>query len=211
MESIKVSNNMLERMPIYLNYLKSLQNHTQNISATKIANALGLGEVSVRKDLAKVSDGGRCKLGYVCGELIHDIETFLDVKHLTNVVIVGKGEMVQSLLGYEGFFSSGINVLGAFDMDCQEQKMAGDKIIYPVSALGTFCVKYGVEIAMLMVPADAAQMICDQVVESGVKAIWNFTPTYLKVSDDVVVQNENMTTSIIKLKMQIKEKNEERC
>ena len=59
MDSVKVSNNMLERMPIYLNYIKGLPKSTQNISATKIANALGFGEVSVRKDLAKFSDGGR--------------------------------------------------------------------------------------------------------------------------------------------------------
>ena len=79
MDSKKFSNNMLTRMPIYLNYIKGLPKSTKNISATKIANASGFGEVSVRKDLAKVSDGGRCKLGYVCEELINDIEEFLDM------------------------------------------------------------------------------------------------------------------------------------
>ena len=98
MESKKISNNMLARMPLYLNYIKALPESTINISATKIASALGLGEVSVRKDLAKVSDGGRCKLGYPCEELIKDIESFLGVKSTINAVVAGKGEMLQLLL-----------------------------------------------------------------------------------------------------------------
>lgn len=127
MDSKKFSNNMLTRMPIYLNYIKGLPKSTKNISATKIANALGFGEVSVRKDLAKVSDGGRCKLGYVCEELINDIEEFLDIRSLMNAVIVGKEDMVQPFLGYEGFSYSGLNIIAAFGVDCKKVQHVGEK------------------------------------------------------------------------------------
>ena len=208
MDSKKVSNNMLARLPVYLNYIKGLPESTKNISATKIANALGFGEVSVRKDLAKVSDGGRCKLGYVCEDLIRDIEEFLDIKSLMNAVVVGKEDKVQPFLGYEGFSYSGVNILAAFGMDNKKVKYMGEKAVYPMEELKGFCFTHGVEVAILMVPAYTAQAVCDQLVECGIEAIWNFTPAYLKVPENVVVQNEYITTSIIKLRMQMKEKNE---
>ena len=208
MESKKVSNNMLTRMPAYLNYLKSLPQSTKNISATKIANALALGEVLVRKDLAKISDGGRCKLGYVCEELIQDIEKFLDVKSLIDAIIVGKGELVQILLNYNGLTDSGVNVLAGFDMDCSKKRRSEEKNIYPIDKIQSFCAEHRIEMGILMVPAEYAQEACEQLVLAGVKAIWNFTPVYLNVPKEVVVQNENIITSIIKLRMQLKERNE---
>ena len=208
MDSKKFSNNMLTRMPIYLNYIKGLPKSTKNISATKIANALGFGEVSVRKDLAKVSDGGRCKLGYVCEELINDIEEFLDIRSLMNAVIVGKEDMVQPFLGYEGFSYSGLNIIAAFGVDCKKVQHVGEKKICPMKELERFCVDHNVEVAILFAPAETAQAVCDQLVNCGIEAIWNFTPVYLNVPEHVVVQNENITTSIIKLRMQMKEKSE---
>ncbi len=208
MDSVKISNNMLERMPIYLNYIKGLPKSTKNISATKIANALGFGEVSVRKDLAKVSDGGRCKLGYVCEELINDIEEFLDIKHFMNAVIVGKGEFVKALLGYDGFSGSGVNIAAALDMERKEIHDIEEKETYPIRELKSFCKSHGIEIGIVMVPEENAQAACDQLIEAGIEAIWNFTSVYLNVPENVAVQNENIITSIIKLRMQMKEKSE---
>ena len=208
MDSVKISNNMLERMPIYLNYIKGLPKSTKNISATKIANALGFGEVSVRKDLAKVSDGGRCKLGYVCEELINDIEEFLDIKHFMNAVIVGKGEFVKALLGYDGFSGSGVNIAAALDMERKEIHDIEEKETYPIRELKSFCKSHGIEIGIVMVPEENAQAACDQLIEAGIEAIWNFTSVYLNVPENVAVHNENIITSIIKLRMQMKEKSE---
>ncbi len=208
MESKKVSNNMLERMPIYLNYIKALPKDTKNISATKIANALGLGEVSVRKDLAKISDSGRCKLGYPCEELIEDIESFLGVKSTINAVVVGKGEMIQALLQHEGFEVSGLKMIAGFDMDSSEIRKIGKKEIYPIEQLETVCLGRDVQVGMIMVPMEYAQKVCDQLVSIGVEGIWNFTPMHLNVPDNVVLQNESFTASITKLRMQIKERSE---
>ncbi len=207
MESKKVSNNMLARMPIYLNYIKALPKSTKNISATKIASALGLGEVSVRKDLAKVSDGGRCKLGYPCDELIRDIESFLGIKNTIDVVVAGKGEMLQLLLAYGGFESAGLNVVAGFDTQANKKCNIEEKPIYPINRLESFCKENDVRIGIIMVPAEEAQDICDQLVSTGVDGIWNFTPVHLKVPEHVVLQTESFTASITKLRMQIKEKN----
>lgn len=207
MDSKKVSNNMLERMPVYLNYIKSLPKSTKNISATKIATALGLGEVSVRKDLAKVSDGGRCKLGYNCEELLDDIENFLDIKNTMNTIVAGKGELLQIVLGYEGTHESGVKLLAGFDVNSMKRRQIGDKPVYPIDKMSDFCSENKIDIGIVMVAAEDAQSACDQMVAAGIRAIWNFTPVHLNVPEHVVVQNENMITSIIKMRMQLKEKN----
>ena len=78
MEPKPVSRKLLKRLPVYLNYLKSLSGEDRNISATAIAAALGLGHVQVRKDLAKVAHEGRRRTGRSRDQLIRDIEGFLE-------------------------------------------------------------------------------------------------------------------------------------
>ena len=78
MDVEKISRTLLRRLPIYLEHLKSLSGENDNISATTIARNLGLGHVLVRKDLAKVSEEGRCRTGRSRKQLIQDIETYLE-------------------------------------------------------------------------------------------------------------------------------------
>lgn len=208
METNKISNNMLERMPLYLNYVKSLPKDVKNISATKIANALGFGEVLVRKDLAKVSNGGRCKLGYLRNELICDIEEFLDIKNSMDAIVVGKSDILQVILGYERFKEAGINIVAGFDVNCSKRYCCGDRIVYPMKKLDVFFEEYPVKVAVLMDSGIDLQEICKHLVALGVNAIWNFTSTYLNVPEHVIIQNESITTSVAKIRMQLKEKNE---
>lgn len=208
METKKISNNMLARMPIYLNYIKALPKSTKNISATKIAGALGFGEVSVRKDLAKVSDGGRCKMGYVRDELIRDIESFLGIKSTMNAIVAGKGEMLQTLLNYENFEYAGLKILAAFDADAEESRSVKGKQIYPVAKLQEFCSEHRIQIGILIASSEDAQQLCDQLVSMGVEGIWNFTPVHLEVPSNIVLQNESFTASISKMRLQLQEKKE---
>ena len=98
-----VSKQTLQRLPQYLNFLKSMpRTGAANISATAIAEALGLGDVQVRKDLALVSSGGRPKVGYDAERLIADLERFLGYDDVTSAIIVGAGDLGRALLGYGG-------------------------------------------------------------------------------------------------------------
>ena len=98
---MKKSKALLQRLPIYLNYLKSYSD--VRISSRELAHALGLGEVLVRKDLATVSDGGRRRIGHCCKQLIYDIEQYLDFQNTTDAVLVGTGKLGQALMDYTGF------------------------------------------------------------------------------------------------------------
>lgn len=204
METTTVSPKLLRRLPLYLNYIKSLPDTMENVSATQMAKALGLGDVMVRKDLAKVSDGGRRKLGYVREKLIWDIENFLDVNSTTCAVIVGAGKLGRALLDYTGFNESGLHVLAAFDSNAAAVRSGEGKPIYPMSELEDFCDSCGVRIGIIAVPAEHAQEVCDRMVSCGIEAIWNFAPVRLMVPDHVLVQNENLAVSLTALRVQLK-------
>ena len=211
MERKEVSKSVLKRLPGYLAYLKSLPEGTApHISATALAAALGMGEVQVRKDLAMVSDGGRPKIGYQRDRLIDDIEQFLGYDNTTAAVLIGAGKLGQALLGYGGFDDYGLNILAAFDTAPALERTEDGKPIYHISQLESFCRSHKVLMGIITVPAQFAQSVCDQLIECGIKAVWNFAPTHLDVPEHILVQNENMATSLAVLSMhlqaQIKEK-----
>ena len=211
MERKEISKSVLKRLPGYLNYLRSLPEGTAvYISATALANALGMGEVQVRKDLAMVSDGGRPKIGYLRESLMEDIEQFLGYDNTTDAVLIGAGKLGQALCGYSGFEAYGLNVLAAFDIKPPAEKTEEGKPIYSMDQLQGFCKANKVLMGIITVPVEHAQTACNQLIECGIKAIWNFAPTHLDVPPHILVQNENMATSLAVLSMhlraQIKEK-----
>ena len=211
MERKEVSKSVLKRLPVYLSYLKSLpEGSAIYISATALANALGMGEVQVRKDLAMVSDGGRPKIGYLRERLMEDISQFLGYDNTTDAILVGAGKLGQALLGYSGFEEYGLNILAGFDIHPTIEKTEEGKPILPMSELENFCKMNKVLMGIITVPAQYAQQVCDQLIACGIKAVWTFAPVHLDVPENILVQNENMATSLALLSMhlqaQIKEK-----
>lgn len=204
MEAKKISKSVLKRLPGYLSYLKNMpEGCPPNISATALANALGMGEVQVRKDLAMVSDGGRPKIGYLRESLIDDIEQFLGYDNTTDAVLIGAGKLGLALMGYKGFNEYGLNVLAAFDKDPKVDVTDEGKPVYPMSRLESYCRKHKVLMAIITVPGDQAQSVADQLIAAGIKAIWCFAPTHLEVPSNILVQYENMATSFAVLSMHL--------
>ena len=211
MQRKEISKAVLKRLPGYLSYLKNIPDDASPyISATNLAAALGMGEVQVRKDLAMVSDGGRPKIGYLREGLIEDISQFLGYDNTTDAILVGAGKLGQALLGYGGFEAYGLNILAAFDEKPVAAKTEG-KNVYPMEKMQKFCMTHKILMGIITVPAECAQSVCDMMIECGIKAIWNFAPVHLDVPKHILVQNENMATSLAVLSMhlqaQIKDKN----
>ena len=204
MEPEKFSRTLLKRLPLYLNYLKSIPESCTNVSATTIARGLGLGDVQVRKDLAKVSDVGRRRTGRSREQLILDIEKYLDFATETGTIVVGAGKLGQALLDYGGFAESGLNVKAGFDIHPAAKQSASVKPIYPMNRLESFCRNYNIRIGIIAVPKEQAQQVCDSLVACGIQAIWNFAPVHLKVPDYVLVQSENLASSLTALRLQLK-------
>ena len=209
----KISKSVLKRLPTYLAYLKGIQDtDSPYISATALANALGMGEVQVRKDLAMVSDGGRPKIGYPRELLIEDIEQFLGYDNTTEAILVGAGKLGQALMCYKGFDEYGLNILAGFDQHPDVDCLENGKPIYTMEQMESFCRTHKVLMGIMTVPEHAAQSVCDQLIKCGIKAIWSFVPGHLDVPEGVMVHNENMATSLavlsVHLQANLREKKE---
>ncbi len=203
-----VSRQTLERLPDYLNILKSISlKGVRNVSAKAIADALGLGEIQVRKDLAAVSSGGKPKIGYISADLIADLEIFLGYRDVHDAVLVGAGQLGRALMSYGGFTDYGLNIVTAFDAN-EEILFSpiGDKPVLPMNELQDLCMRLKIRIGIITVPAQQAQGVCDLLVQSGVLAIWNFAPTHLLVPDHILVKNENMAASLALLSKHLSER-----
>jgi len=207
MEPAKISRTLLKRLPAYLQFLKELPETEQMVSATVIANALGLGDVQVRKDLAKISGEGRCRTGRSRDQLIRDIEECMENSAATATVIVGAGNLGQALLDYSGFEDSDIHVLACFDSNPSKKQTATGKPIYSMSRLESFCRCYDVRIGIIAVPAENAQAVCDGLIACGIQAIWNFAPVQLKVPEHILLHSEDLSISVQPLCAQLKSRN----
>ncbi|MBQ6832342.1 MAG: redox-sensing transcriptional repressor Rex [Oscillospiraceae bacterium] len=201
MKRSALSKAVLKRLPSYLSYLQSLpEDGPSHISATCIANALGMGEVQVRKDLAVVSNAGKPKIGYPRLELIETISRYLCYDNTNDAILVGAGKLGQALLGYSGFEAYGLNILAAFDV---QPAKGQDKPILPMEDMEKFCRENNVHVGIITVPKEHAQQVCDRLIQCGIRAIWNFAPTHLDVPKNTLVQNENMATSLAVLSMHL--------
>ncbi len=192
----------LQRLPAYLQLLKRMQQSgATNVSCNDIAGELSLNPVSVRKDLAAVSSsGGRPKIGYVLDTLILDVEKYLGYARTHQAVLVGVGHLGGALLAYPGFAAYGVEILAAFD---HSRTLIGSRIagkpILDVANISQWCRNHRIEIGVLTVPASAAQSACDALIAGGVRGIWNFAPTHLRVPRGILVQSEDMAIPLAML------------
>ena len=204
---VSISRQALQRMPYYLQYLRKLQySGVSLVAAPAVADALGFGEVQVRKDFAAVSSlKGKPKTGFQIAELISDMERFLGYHNAQQAALVGVGYLGRALLSYKGFEQHGLEIVVAFDSDTAliGQKVSGKHVLAP-SQLSDMCRRMNIHIGIITVPASQAQVVCDQLVAGGVLAIWNFAPVHLSAPRHVLVQNENMAASLAVLSKHLK-------
>lgn len=200
-----ISENTIRRLPVYLHYLYAVKGSRNNISSSAIATEFGLNDVQVRKDLAMVSGSGRPKTGYIIEELIEQIENCLGRNSRTKAILVGVGNLGKALLAYSGFTDYGIEIAAAFDIDkvYSNTQIAG-KNIYVTNEMEQYCKENNIELGVICVPIEAAQDVCDRLIEYGIKAIWNFAPTILKAPENVLVENENLASSLAILSRHIR-------
>ncbi|HAR96651.1 MAG TPA: redox-sensing transcriptional repressor Rex [Deltaproteobacteria bacterium] len=199
----------LRRLPIYYQYLKKIQTETGSdyISTTKIGNDLKILPIQVRKDIEVTEAVGKPKLGYDIAELMRTIEGFLGWNNSTDGYLVGVGNLGSALLGYQGFKEYGLNIIAAFDADQDKvgTEIHGTKVL-PVEKLPDMIKRMGIHIGILTVPGASAQEVTDIMVKAGIWAIWNFSPIKVHVPSHVIVQHENLASSLVVLSKKLAEK-----
>ncbi|MDR1905767.1 MAG: redox-sensing transcriptional repressor Rex [Clostridiales bacterium] len=204
-----ISVQALQRMPYYLEYLKKLKNGgVETVSAPVIAKHFKLKEIQVRKDFAAVSTiKGKPRAGFVTDELIYNMEELLGCHNVNKAVLAGAGSLGGALLSYGGFAAYGIDIIAAFDIreDLIGKEIGGKKIFH-ADSLSEICGKLKIRIGIITVPAEQAQTVCDRMIAGGIQAIWNFAPRHLNTPDNILVQNENMASSLALLSNHLIEK-----
>lgn len=204
-----ISQHSLRRLPFYLTHLKLKQNEgIKYISSAQIAKDLELNEIQVKKDLAYVtSENGKPNVGHPVDRLIQDLEAYLGYHNTTSAVLIGAGHLGKALMQYEGFREYGLQIVLAFD---QNPELYGTSIqgisILPIDEMESLCQRMHINIGIITVGAKNAQSIAEKLIHAGVRAIWNFAPVKIVVPDSILVQNENMASSLAVLSRHLTEK-----
>lgn len=196
----------VKRFPSYLRILRQCQAEgMQFISATVLADELGLKPIQVRKDISYTGIEGKPKVGFVVDELIDYITHSLGWDNATRALIVGVGNLGKAITMYEGFAAYGLSIVAAFDCDPGKVGMKiGSITVQSTDSLKEFIESTGISIAVITVPASSAQSVADRLVECGIKGIWNFAPKDLKIPSDVVMQRTDLATSFAVLSVKMR-------
>lgn len=196
----------MHRIPRYLRLLKDLQQSQEYVSSVEIGKMLNINAILVKHDLGFVTSIlGRPKVGYKIFDLVSDIEKFLGYDNITNAILVGAGQLGKTLLSYDGFENYALNIVAAFDSD---EKVAGTQIkkktVLHISKLHEYVRKNKIQLGIITVPKAYAQSVCDDMIEAGIKAIWNFAPTHLIVPEGIVLKDEDIAVSLAVLSKTLK-------
>jgi redox-sensing transcriptional repressor len=167
------------------------------VSSEALAKAARVKSTQLRKDLTYFGQFGTRGLGYDVEQLAKMISDLLGTNSLQPVILVGVGNLGLALLSYRGFEQEGFEIVAAFDADLQRKR---DKEvstpIYPMERLAEIIEKRGVRMAILTVPAAAAQEVANMLIARGITGILNFAPIVLHVPEEVMVNNVNLAIEL---------------
>lgn len=193
-----IAESTVRRLSLYLRFLEEYEaaGHT-TISSGELAESGGTTSAQVRKDLSFFGSFGKRGMGYTVKDLSIAIREILGLQRPWSVIIVGAGKIGAALAQYRGFTTRGFRVVGVYDRDPARVGTKLDGVsVRPEAELERDIAKLKPEIAVLCVPAEAAQAISDRVTKAGVRAVLNFAPTPLKVADGVTMRAVNMATEL---------------
>lgn len=197
----------IKRMVTYLRYLERVKKKGINIISSKdIKPLVNIPPEQFRKDLSFFGEFGKRGVGYNVENLIYTIKEILGLNRKIKAIVVGAGKLGTALIQYPGFGEVNVEIVAAFDNDKKKVgKSVNDVNIYDISEIKNFITKNNVEIAILCVPADAAQSVADVLVKAKIKSILNFAPVILLLPDNINVANVDMASEIGNIIYRMKE------
>ena len=190
MNTDKIPDIIIGRLPIYLRALQQLADKdVLNTSSQELGEMIGISAAQIRKDISQFGEFGKQGTGYSIPFLVDRLRDILQVDRIWDVAIVGVGDIGHALARYNGFANRGFRVALVFDNDSNKigQKV-GEFEIFSTAVLVEKIKQQKIKVAVLTVPASAAQEITDQLVKAGIKAILNYAPISINVPDEVHVQ-----------------------
>ena len=186
------------RLSIYQRCLERLrENSLETVSSNALAKAAGVKSTQLRKDLAYFGQFGTRGLGYNVEVLIEVITGVLGTNSLLPVILVGVGNLGAALLRYSGFVKEGFEISAAFEADPNRAKSVKANVpVMDASLMAQYVNENNVKIAILAVPPETAQEVANNLVQVGVQAFLNFSPTVLKTPDNVIVNSVDLALEL---------------
>lgn len=211
MEDREISQAVIRRLPRYYRYLgELLENGVERISSNDLSKRMKVTASQIRQDLNNFGGFGQQGYGYNVKYLYTEIGKILGLEQDHNIIIIGAGNLGQALANYAAFEKRGFILKGIFDVN---PTLAGVTIrqvpVRMMEELKDFIVKNNIEIAVLTIPKAKAIDVAKDLVDFGVRAIWNFAHTDLNLPDHVIVENVHLSESLMRLSYNISRYNEE--
>jgi redox-sensing transcriptional repressor len=199
-----------KRLPLYYRYLRTLHDQgTKRINSSELSEALQVDSATIRRDFSYFGELGKRGYGYDVDDVMNFFAKTLNDDQLTNVFLVGVGNLGNALLKYKFYQNNSIRVSAAFDTNPDiVDKIVDDVPIYDLSKLAEQIKIQKVDVVILTVPGDAAQDVTETLVEAGVHGILNFTPVRILTPNDVIVQSVDLTNELQTLIYFLKKSNE---
>jgi len=189
---------VVSRISLYLRQLESAHRQGRTtISSSQLGAELGVGDARVRKDLAFFGQFGTPGIGYRIEELIATLRRILGIDRVWPTAMIGLGNLGRALIKYRGFRNRGFQIVALFDNDPRKvgQTYSG-RVVRPLASLPESTRELGLSLAILCVPAEAAQLVADQVVSCGIMGILNFAPVPLCVPPSVSVMAVDLSVQL---------------
>lgn len=184
----------LRRLPWYLAYVETLQSRgIEHVSSTDISKALNVDSSQIAKDLSFLNLKGKTRIGYDVASLCGKLSDFLGFREEHKACIFGAGSLGKALIRDNGLSNYGLRIVGAFDINpALTGKRIEDVEISELSQIDEVVGKFNPTVAIITVPADAAQETVETAIGAGFKAVWNFSPYRVKVPDGIALANTSI-------------------
>lgn len=184
----------LRRLPWYLAYVEILKARKMDfVSSTQISRALNVDASQIAKDLSFLNLKGKTRIGYEVKALADTLSEFLGFKTIHKAYVFGAGSLGKALMNDSGLLKYGMDIIAGFDINPAKVNQAvGSVPIHHIDSLSEVMSKNPATIAILTVPAEAAQETADIAIGEGIRAIWNFTPYRVKVAEGIVMTNTSI-------------------
>ena len=211
METRKISQAVIRRLPRYYRYLgELLEDGVERISSNDLSKRMKLTASQIRQDLNNFGGFGQQGYGYNVKYLHTEIGKILGLENKHNFIIVGAGNLGQALANYSHFENQGFILKGIFDVNPTLRVMSiRDVPVRMMSEMKDFIKENNIEIAVLTIPKECAIDVAKDLVDAGIQAIWNFAHVDLNVPDNVIVESVHLSESLMRLSYNISRYNED--
>ena len=175
MKADKIPDIIVGRLPVYLRALQRMaDNGLKTTSSQELGEHVGISAAQIRKDISQFGDFGKQGTGYSIAYLLDKLREILKVDRIWDVALVGAGDMGHALANYQGFENRGFRIAMIFDADSTKVgEKIGEFVVEDAEKIAEKIKSAGIKIAMLTVPASAAQSVADKLIQAGVRAILN--------------------------------------